>query len=194
MWRAFSWYVGRVLELGVVPRLGEAGAGLDRRPEAGMVQAQVPGPRASHREAAEDDPPVVDRIVPLDRLDRLEDVGLAGPAVGVVGPAEDVERDLARRIGRGGLAVVRGDEPDLVQGRAPAVEHDVEPDAVLRRQSMSVGDDHRIGLERAVDLRLVAPDRLAAGLGPGRRPPARRGRAPDPASGRRASSRRPSAS
>jgi hypothetical protein len=62
-----------------------------------------------------------------------------------------VERDLAGVGLGGGLAVVGRDEPGLVQGRAPAVKHDIEPDAVLRRVDI-IGDDDGIRLERAIDL------------------------------------------
>src|SRR5262245_22777651 len=77
----------------------EAGPGAGRRPMARVVQAQVPGARAAHREAAEDVPAVVERaarsLVALqERMEYLPQVLLAGPTVGVVAPAEKVELDV----------------------------------------------------------------------------------------------------
>ena len=77
-------------------RLGEAGSGRGGGPQAGVVDGVLPARRPAHRKAAGDDAVLVDRIVLLDLLHRLEGVHLAGEAVGVAVAAVEVDHD---RIG-----------------------------------------------------------------------------------------------
>jgi len=137
-----------------------------------VVQSQVPGPRPSHGETTEHDSTLVDLEPPLHRVDGLENVGLACPAVGVVGPAEDVQDNLLFLIGRGGLAVVRLDEVHLGQGGPSAVQDHVEPDALggaiaLLLVHHAFGHDHGEGLNRAVDPGEVPSNRRARRRFPG---------------------------
>lgn len=64
--------------------LGEAGAGVEGEPAVGVIHGELPARGASHREASERDPVVVDRVAAPDRL---EDVNLAGELEGVAGAA-----------------------------------------------------------------------------------------------------------
>ena len=143
---------GEILELGVELGLGEPGAGFDGRPEGGVVEAEVPGARAAHGEASEDDSAVVDGIIAFDGLDRLENVGFAGPAVGVVAASEDVEGDFAFGTGGGGLVVKPGEDAGLGDGLVAAVKDDVEAGAVFPAEFKSFGDDDGVGLRGAIDL------------------------------------------
>ena len=135
----------------------------------GVLQAQVPGARGAHRHAAQDDPVAVDVVIAADGLDRLEDVGLAGPAVAVLDAAQRMQLDVV--LLGGGLAVVvavveAAHEAQLAHADrlAAAVQHHVEPDrlarVVLRR------DDHAVGLHRAVHRGDEGADDLALLLGP----------------------------
>ena len=106
----------------------------------------------------------VDGVVAAGGLDRLEDVGLAGPAVAVLDAAQRVELDVVPVGGvhAGAIALVEAaHEPELAHPdrSGAAVEHDVQPHGpvpvVLRRH------DHGIGLNRAVHRRDEAADDLA---------------------------------
>src|SRR5262249_7522591 len=98
----------------------------------GVLQPEVPGPRSAHRHAAEHDTVAVDVVVAADRLDRLEDVRLAGPAVAVLDPAQggQFEGVLVGAVLAGLVALVEaGQEAQLAQphGAHAAVQYDVEP-------------------------------------------------------------------
>ena len=131
----------------------EARAGFDDGPLVGEVESEVPGAAAAHGEAAERDALGIDVVVLAHALDGFEDFGLAGPAIGDIGAAENVELDEFV-IGGARLGVVVGiDEADLVERRAAAVQIDFEP---LRRAGLIVlGDGHGVGLDAAVDARAV---------------------------------------
>ena len=86
-------------------RVDVAAVGPEGDEAVGVLEPQVPGPRGPHRHAAQHDPVAVDVVVAADGLDRLEDVGLAGPAVAVLDPAQRVQLDVVpvggvRRPGR----------------------------------------------------------------------------------------------
>ena len=152
-------------------RVDVAAVGAEGDEAVGVLEPQVPGPGGPHRHPAQDDPVAVDGVVAAGGLDRLEDVGLAGPAVAVLDPAQRVQLDVVPVGGvRGGAVplVEASEEPELAHPHRPAaaVEHDVEPHGpvpvVLRRH------DHGVGLDRAVHRRDEAADDLALLPGPGR--------------------------
>ncbi len=154
--------VGQVGDVAV--RGGEAGAGADQAPLVGPVQAEVPGAGAAHREAAQHHPAQVEpRAVAHLALDGQEvlqglvDVGLAGPAVGVVATPEDV--DLHPVLVLGGLPVVEAvQEGDLGQGGVAPVQDDVEPPLARRPLAVVVRQRDGVGLEGAVHARAVGAD------------------------------------
>ena len=55
------------------------------------MQRRVPHARAAHREAAQRHPLRIHLVCFLRELDRLEDVGLAGPVISVLAAAEQVD-------------------------------------------------------------------------------------------------------
>ncbi len=59
-----------------------------------MLQPQVPGARRPHRHAAQHDAVAVNGVLARDRCDRLEHVGLAGPAIAVLDPAQGVKLEI----------------------------------------------------------------------------------------------------
>ena len=87
-------------------RLSEAGAGLDRRPQIGVVASDGPGAGAAHAEAVEDDPVDVDWVLLLDGLDGVQDVDRPRALVADALPAEGVEHDAA--VQRGGTDCASG--------------------------------------------------------------------------------------
>ena len=72
-------------------RIHVAAVGAEGDEAVGVLQSQVPRPRGPHRHAAQNDPVPIDGVVPANGLDRLEDVGLAGPAIAVLDPAERMQ-------------------------------------------------------------------------------------------------------
>ena len=116
MCRHFSTYGGSGSgKRDVAVRRGEAGPGADDAPAIGPVQAEVPGARRRPSRSRAARPPRVDQSVTAVQLfgwrgmlDRLEDVRLAGPAVGVVAAAVDVELDVTPGPSAVGLAAVTG--------------------------------------------------------------------------------------
>src|SRR5436853_499291 len=81
-------------------RRGKAGARAHDAPTIGIVQPQMPSSGATHREASQDHSGRINPLEALDSLiaakemaDRFQDVGLAGPAIGVVAAAGDVDLD-----------------------------------------------------------------------------------------------------
>ena len=138
-----------------------------------MMQTDVPGARASHREAAQHQPARIDRVVVTlshprqpgpKRRQRFEQVGLPRPAIGVVAPPEQFELN-SRQVFRGASAV-GGDELRLGQCRIAAMQHEVQPVGVP--PLIGAGQQHGVRLERSIDLGAVgAYGPFAGGLGPG---------------------------
>ena len=83
-----------VFEFRIAFGFGETRAGFGGRPGRRMVQGEMPRPRGSPLKTREYDAAVVDRIVPLHGLDRLENVGFTGESIGVVAATEYVKRDF----------------------------------------------------------------------------------------------------
>ena len=146
------------------------------RPEGdepvGMLESQVPRPRGAHRHAAQHDAVAVDVVVAADVLDRLEDVGLARPAIAVLDAAQRMQLD-ERLIDRAPAnrcrpAVEPLHEPQLagpLRLRA-AVQHDIEADRLLR--IVPPGNDQSVRLHRAIDSRHVAADDASPHIAPER--------------------------
>ena len=143
--------------------------GADCDEAVGVLETQVPGPGSPHRHPSEDDPVPVDGVVPASGLDRLEDVGLAGPAVAVLDPAQRVQLDVVaiRSVRDGAVALIEAsEEPELAHPRGPtaAVEDDVEPRGPA--PVVSPRHDQGTGLDRTVHGRDESSDDLAFLHGP----------------------------
>ena len=150
-------------ELLVLRRLREARARRDHRPHAGMMRAQMPRARATHREAAQREAAVIDAIRFLHLRQRLEDIRLAreleGVAVATVGMQDQRVggRELAKRL----HAV--GDEFQLSEIIVAPVQPHIE---AARRGSIrgeGCGNDETEGLHRAVNFGNVAAHHEAGG-------------------------------
>jgi hypothetical protein len=134
-----------------VGRLGEPGPRLSRRPAIGVVDREVPGRRAPHRESLDDDPVRVDDVMLRDVVDRLQRVDLAGEVVGVAVPAVGLHADRAREQHRRRRADHAADEADF----RVRLETPVEPDLEAERMGASLvvgGHVETVRLHRAVDL------------------------------------------
>ena len=88
---------------------------------------------------------------------RLDHVAFAGPAIGVVAAAVDVEANVIQIFRSGFVAIELVQETHLGQAAVSAVQHDVQPPfldllAVIGRQ----GDG--VGLDGAVNLRTITVD------------------------------------
>ena len=132
-------------------RLSEAGAGLDRRPQIGVVAADGPGAGAAHGKSVEDDPVDVDWVLLLDGLDGVQDVDRPRALVADALPAEGVEHDAAvQRRHLPSRAHPLPDEVEVRALRAPPVQPNVERDfASVRREGGRQLEAVR--LRRAVD-------------------------------------------
>src|SRR5258705_246719 len=91
----------------------------------------MPGSGSAHRHAAEDDPVAVDVVAAADVLDRLEDIGLAGPAIAILHAPQRVQfkERLVRRRGTLAIAFIEaGDKLELAHPHRPraAVWHDIQ--------------------------------------------------------------------
>ena len=134
-------------------RGGEAGAGANDAPTVGAMQAEVPRAGAAHREAAQHEALAVEHVAaaqqPLDGdevIDRLPHVGLAGPAIGVVAAAIDVDPDEGLVLG-GGLLREGTQERYLRQRGIATVQHHVHA-PLLRAVLAIIGrQGHGVGLE-----------------------------------------------
>lgn len=140
---------------------GGPGAGADcgGGEGAGVLEGDVPGAAASHREAAEEDAVGIDFIAGLDGGDGFKDIDFAGPVVGDAVPAAvDVELDLAIVGGVGGGG---GDFP----GAVAAVEPDVEAGGF--GGVVGGGEAKGVGLDGAVEGGEVAVEAAGFMGGPG---------------------------
>jgi hypothetical protein len=118
------------------------------------MQSEMPRAGAAHREAAQHDSSGIDRVVQLNRRERLEQVRFARPSVRHVGSTERLELNVVLVCRDRAIALLLGDERDLVQRSVGAVLPDVEAHrsaAVVR-----VGDRQPVRLHAAVDSRHVA--------------------------------------
>src|SRR5439155_27250529 len=104
----------------------EASPGFDSRPSSRIMQADMPGPGATHREPAQHDALRVDLVPLAHGLKRFENVGLTCPAIGVVGAPEDFELDEILAGENRLRTVVGGDEAHLVDGGAAAMQDQCE--------------------------------------------------------------------
>ncbi len=114
-------------------RVRKSGAWPNHAPFVRLVQTQVPRSRSAHGEAAKnitaivDQPPMpVQRFQYLKSRNSLQDVHFAGPAVGVVATAEDVDLDKLQIFGCRLVAELM-QELDLVELVIPAMQHHIEP-------------------------------------------------------------------
>src|SRR5207249_6312118 len=80
-------------DLEEIRSLAEAGAGSGGGPETGVMGAEVPGRRAAHAETANHDAVRIDLVLALHRIERLEQVHLAGQLVGVAVPSIQMQHD-----------------------------------------------------------------------------------------------------
>ena len=66
----------------------------------GMLQAEMPGARRTHRHAAQHDAVAIDVVVAAHRLDGLENIRLARPAVSVLHTTKRMQLDVVhvRRV------------------------------------------------------------------------------------------------
>src|SRR5260370_13255654 len=91
------------------------------------MQSDVPHPVPAHRESSKDYLLWIDIVSSPHRRQRFEDVGLSCPAIAGIGAPEYFERDEVLLGGNRLRALVGGDEAHLVEGRALAVQHHVQP-------------------------------------------------------------------
>ena len=113
---------------------------------------------------APDDPGGIDPVLPLYRGEGLVDIDLARPAVGVVGPAEDVQFEVSPRRRRRG--VVLGQEADLAEAAVAPMKDQVETQGGF--PIVAGRYDQAVGLDASVD-----PGAVGAREASGRPQPAR---------------------
>ena len=122
-----------------------------------MMGGEAPARGAAHRETAHDQPVLIYRVLLAHALERLEQVHFAGKPVGVAVATIEMQHERVWRceFARRSLALV--DERQFRQSLAPAVEPEVQPVAVRARRLIGSRHDQTIRLNRAVNLRHVAP-------------------------------------
>src|SRR5207245_1680783 len=99
-----SQFVGQVFDVTVRGR--ESRAGTKNTPAVRQVQPEAPGSCSAHGETTQNDTVRVEEGVPAQSsldgdeiVDRFEHISLAGPTVGVVAAAVDVDLNVVR-LGR----------------------------------------------------------------------------------------------
>src|SRR5690242_20562658 len=105
----------------------------------------------------QNDPLFVDAIAPLRVRQGFEDVGFACPAIGIVGPSENVELNPILILGNG-LSRFSINETDLVEDGITTVQHNVKRPAAVDFLSEFDRQSRSVGLERAIDGRSVCQD------------------------------------
>ena len=126
--------------------LAEAGAGRRRRPTAGIVRGEVPARGAAEREAAHDQPVLVDRVVALHVGERFPQVRLAGEARAVAVAPVEVEHERAPRRELAGVAHAVVEEGEFGQVLAPAVEPEIKAVAPAVMGVETLGHDQSVRL------------------------------------------------
>src|SRR5262245_35036682 len=115
-----------------------------------MVQTEMPGAGATHREASQHNPSRVNVSTVQKVAKSFQYILFTGPTIGVVATAVDIELDevlLRRRL----LLVVLVDELDLGQGSIATVQHNIQPPALASGPVKAARQDHAIRLDGAVD-------------------------------------------
>src|SRR5579864_5879682 len=112
----------------------------------------MPGARGAHRHAAQDDALAVDVVGAADGLDRLENIGLSGPAIAVFDAAQWVQFDetlLGSVCGLGIAFIKSTQKAHLAHADRPAaaMKHNVQP---KRLTAVASWHDDTIGLNRPV--------------------------------------------
>ena len=139
--------VGNLLEPGIFYGVAEAGPCLHGAPAARVVETDMPGSGSTHGEAAQDNPGGIDSVLAFDRGESLVDIDLACPAVGVVGPAEDVQLEMFACRGLPGIML--GQEADLAEASVASVKDQVEAKGGL--PIVVLWYDQAVGLDAFVD-------------------------------------------
>ena len=98
-------FVAGQLELLVLRRFGEPGAGRRRGEQSAIVRREVPDRCAAHAEAAHQNAILVDGILALHGVERFEEVHLPGELAGVAVAAVEVEHDGIARPKFAGIAL-----------------------------------------------------------------------------------------
>jgi hypothetical protein len=133
------------------------------------MRAKVPGARSAHRETGEEDAVGIDGIIGLHRLDRLEDIDLAGVFPTDAVSAEGMEDDgpvLVLEKAAEGLALLAALVEEMQVGRFVAAP--VQPDEEWHRlrQIEAFGDLESERLVGIVDRGTVTADDGTAFLQP----------------------------
>ena len=148
---------GLVLEdLEEVGGFAEAGPRRGGAPDARVVDGEVPAGRPAHREAADHHAVVVDGVVLLDAVHRLERIDFAGEFVGAAVAAVEAQDEGAGRRELGVRFLAAVDEIQFGQVLAAAVAPEIETVLFGRARLERRRDDQPVGLDGAVDARDVA--------------------------------------
>ena len=91
-WTGSFWKTLKKSAVSEKPAPGAAAAHM-----LGIMDGELPAGGASHREAPHHQPVLVDRVVSLDVVERLEQVDLAGELVGVAVAAVGMQDERVRR-------------------------------------------------------------------------------------------------
>ena len=94
------------------------------------MDGKLPAGCASHREPAHHQTILVDRVVFLDVLDRLEQVDFTGKLVGVAVSAIGMKHERVRRYELARRCLPAIDKAHLAERFAPAVAPHIEPESM----------------------------------------------------------------
>ncbi len=154
------------LELQVLLALAETRARRHCRPQPGIVRANVPGASAAHAEPAIQYAILVDGVLPLHRVQRLEQVHLAGKFAGVAIPPVQVQHDRIARREFAHVAFPIGQKVDLAERLAAPMKPQIQPPAMRRIRRVGRRHHQSVRLHALVDLRNVSAHHQPRRRGP----------------------------